>query len=50
MTFFRSAALRRIIYAVAFGLVLMRFATRSHSETLPVDDPLPPVKITPVMR
>lgn len=50
MAFFRSATLRRIIYAVAFGLALMRFATRSHSEPLPVDDPLRPGEITDVTR
>jgi hypothetical protein len=42
MNFFRSPTLRRIIYAVAFGLALLRFAaTRSHSEPLPVDDAEP---------
>ena len=42
MQFFRSALLRRIIYAVAIALALVRFATtRSHSEPLPVDDSLP---------
>jgi hypothetical protein len=40
MAFFRSPLLRRIIYIVAFGLALMRFAAnRSHSEPLIVDQP-----------
>jgi hypothetical protein len=39
MQFFRSPLLRRIIYAVAIALA--RFATRSHSEPLSADDPLP---------
>jgi hypothetical protein len=37
MAFFRSPLLRRIIYAVAIALALVRFATRSHSEPLPLD-------------
>jgi hypothetical protein len=42
MAFFRSPILRRVIYAVALGLALMRFAaTRSHSEPLVLGDPLP---------
>ena len=35
MEFFRSAALRRIIYALVLGLALTRLAGRSHSEPLP---------------
>ncbi len=38
MSFFRSAALRRIIYALVLGLALTRLATRSHSEPLPPDN------------
>ncbi len=34
MSFFRSAALRRVIYAVAIALALVRFAPRVHSEPL----------------
>ena len=42
MQFFRSPLVRRIIYAVAIGLAVVRFATtRSHSEPLWVDDPAP---------
>ena len=41
MQFFRSPLLRRIIYAVAIALALTRFATRSHSEPLLAEDPLP---------
>jgi len=51
MQFFRSALLRRIIYAVAIALALLRFtATRSHSEPLPVDDPSPPAAIWHVLH
>jgi hypothetical protein len=41
MTFFRSPLLRRIVYVIAAGLALVRFANRSHSEPLPIDDPMP---------
>jgi hypothetical protein len=41
MTFLRSPWLRRIIYVIAAGLALVRFANRSHSEPLPIDDPIP---------
>ena len=42
MAFFRSPLLRRIIYIVAFGLALMRFAAnRSHSEPLTATEPPP---------
>jgi hypothetical protein len=43
MEFFRSAALRRIIYALVLGLALTRLASRSHSEPLP---PLEPEQAT----
>ena len=43
MAFFRSAALRRIIYALVLGLALTRLAGRSHSEPLP---PLGPKQAT----
>jgi hypothetical protein len=39
MSFFRSAALRRIIYAVAIALALVRLATRAHSEEFPGEVP-----------
>lgn len=39
MSFFRSAALRRTIYALAIGLALLRLASRAHSEPLPDDVP-----------
>ena len=40
MAFFRSPLLRRIIYVIAFGLAVARFASsRSHSEPLIVGDP-----------
>jgi hypothetical protein len=39
MSFFRSATLRRIIYALALALALMRLASKSHSEPLPPDRP-----------
>ena len=42
MEFFRSAALRRIIYAVVLGLELTRLASRSHSEPLPPLEPKQP--------
>lgn len=44
MSFFRSAAVRRIIYAIAIGLALVRFANRAHSEPLSDDAfrPVPP--------
>jgi hypothetical protein len=34
MSFFRSTALRRVIYAVVIALALVRLATRVHSEPL----------------
>jgi hypothetical protein len=34
MSFFRSALLRRIIYAIVLALALTRLAGRSHSEPL----------------
>ncbi len=34
MSFFRSAALRRVIYAIVIALALVRLATRLHSEPL----------------
>jgi hypothetical protein len=37
MSFFRSAALRRIVYALVIGLALVRLASRAHSETLPME-------------
>jgi hypothetical protein len=46
MAFFRSPLLRRIIYAVAIALALVRFATRSHSEPLAADGPPPIATIT----
>ena len=50
MQFFRSALLRRIFYAVAIALALMRFTTtRSHSEPLPADDALPRPAIQQVL-
>jgi hypothetical protein len=41
MSFFRSAALRRVIYAVVLALALVRVATRLHSEPLPAQLPPP---------
>jgi hypothetical protein len=42
MQFFRSPLLRRIIYAIAIALALVRFATtRSHSQPFLVDDAAP---------
>src|SRR5258707_835920 len=35
MDFFRSPLLRRILYAIAFGLALVRFVHRAHSEPMP---------------
>ncbi len=37
MSFFRSAALRRIVYAIVIGLALVRLASRAHSEALSVE-------------
>jgi hypothetical protein len=34
MSFFRSAALRRIVYALVLALALMRLATHAHSDEL----------------
>jgi hypothetical protein len=43
MDFFRSALLRRIIYAIAIALALTRLSSRSHSEPLsPAEPGLPP--------
>jgi hypothetical protein len=39
MSFFRSAALRRSIYAIAIALALVRLAARAHSEPLVGDVP-----------
>jgi len=50
MDFFRSAALRRVIYAVAIALALVRFATRSHSETIFPEDPPPGGIVVDVTR
>lgn len=41
MDFFRSAALRRIMYAIAFALAVVRLANRAHSEELPVQVDVP---------
>lgn len=40
MSFFRSAAVRRVIYAIVLALALARLATRLHSEPLSAE--LPP--------
>ena len=37
MSFFRSPLLRRIIYALAAALALVRFANRSHAEPIPFE-------------
>ncbi len=34
MSFFRSAALRRIVYAIVIAVALVRLSTRLHSEPL----------------
>ncbi len=39
MALFRSAALRRIIYVIAFGLALTRFLSHAHSEPRFADAP-----------
>jgi hypothetical protein len=39
MSFFRSATLRRIVYALALALALTRLASKSHSEPSPPDRP-----------
>jgi hypothetical protein len=51
MAFLRSPLLRRIIYVIAFGLALLRFAgTRSHSEPLTLNDPRQKVSIEQLAR
>lgn len=50
MDFFRSPLLRRILYVIAAALALVRFATRSHSEPLPVDNPLARSAVVEAMR
>ncbi len=50
MAFFRSPLLRRIIYAIVFGLALLRLTARSHSESLPIGDPLPQGEIAQLRR
>lgn len=50
MAFFRSPILRRVIYAIVFGLALVRLSTRSHSEPLPIDEPLQRAEIAQPLR
>jgi hypothetical protein len=47
MSFFRSAALRRVIYALALALALTRLASKSHSEPLPPAPPTMPAAHPP---
>jgi hypothetical protein len=50
MDFFRSPLLRRVLYVIAAGLALMRFASRSHSGPLPIHDPASPSAVSGQMR
>lgn len=50
MSFFRSPLLRRVFYAIAIGLALVRLATRAHSEPLPHDPAAPSIHSESVRR
>jgi hypothetical protein len=49
MSFFRSAALRRVLYALVIVIALVRLATRLHSEPFFHDGPGPAGSIAHVI-